>query len=128
MKRSFKVLTVIIAAFGVCAALVLAGCGGRAPEVPEEVVQPGTYDLYELQSPTEPISHESIEMMAALGLTASLELNEDGTGSLVLFGAPVPITWDDENISYQGIKVSYEYKDGTLTLITRDERMVFKKA
>ena len=124
MKRYMKVLAVVVAVFAVCTALALTACNGGGGKGGAE---PGTYDLYELQSPTEPVTHESVEMMAMFGLSASLVLNEDGTGSLVLFGAPVAITWDAKTISYEGTKVSYEYDDGTIILSSGDEKMIFKR-
>ncbi|MBR2791025.1 MAG: hypothetical protein IKD70_10535 [Eggerthellaceae bacterium] len=123
MKRYPKVLAAVTAVFALCTALALTACGSSGSTGAE----PGTYSLYELQSPTEPVTHETVQMMEAFGLTASLVLNEDGTGSLVLFGAPVDITWDAKGISYQGSKVSYEYEDGTIILSTGEEKMIFKR-
>lgn len=125
MKRFAKILAVVAAVCAVCATLVLAGCGGGKGTGGAE---PGTYNLYELQSPTEPVTHESIEMMAMLGLTASMELNADGTGSFVLFGAPIDITWDAKSITLDGASVPYDYEDGTITLTSGDSKMIFVKA
>ena len=45
-----------------------------------------------------------------------------------LFGADMDVTWDEESITFNDEKASYECADGKLTITSGDARMYFEYA
>jgi len=87
----------------------------------------GYYELYEMSSGDESYSHEDLESLKSLGLNVSLELREDKTGTLSLFGETMELTYDSKNMTVDGEAAPYKVKDGKLTMEQDGEKLVFEK-
>lgn len=122
MKQWAKVLTAMCVACALAAALALVGCSSGSAD---KGAKAGTYELYELQSETDAVSHDDIELVKSFGLTTSLQLNEDGTGVFDVFGTTTDITWDAENIYIDGEATPYTYEDGKVSISADGDTMVF---
>ena len=84
----------------------------------------GTYELTGMESDGEDQS-DSITVLKGLGLKATLELKEDKTGKLDLFGDDSDLTYDKDKINIDGNAASYSYKDGTLTIEENGTKLIF---
>ena len=67
-------------------------------------------------------------ILSEVGLEIYIVLNEDGSGKMNLFGADMDVTWDEESITFNDEKASYECADGKLTITSGDARMYFDYA
>lgn len=72
-------------------------------------------------------SDEELEMMQALISKMKLELREDGTGTMDVFGQGTEIEWDDKNITIEGEAQPYTWEDGVLTMEDDEASIIFKK-
>lgn len=88
----------------------------------------GYYELYEMSSGDQNYSHEDLESLKTLGLNVSLELREDKTGTLSLFGDTMELTYDGKNMTVDGESSPYSVKDGKISLEQDGEKLVFEKA
>ena len=103
-------------------------CGIQAvADGPNEIC--GSYTLANMDDGSGRDMSEVMPMLAALGMSATLVIEEDGTAKLDLFGQKEEFTIDFENgVAKAGdteLKVSY--KDETLTIGDGDMAMVFTK-
>ena len=73
--------------------LALVGCGGDDPAKKKESFA-GTWNLEEYVVDGQPASKDELEALKAIGLEIFVNLNEDGTASLVLFGEVIDGTWE----------------------------------
>lgn len=137
MKRKhLGALLALVAALALCMGLV--GCGGgsssssssSAADPKAEFV--GTWDLVSLTSGGETTDAQTLAQMKEMGLDIFINLNEDGTAALVIFGAPVECTWDLDGTT--GIKLTSEgqdlpltYANSQLTMAQEADVMVFEK-
>ena len=85
----------------------------------------GTYDLISMEQNGESVG--DIDKLKELGFTATLELKEDKTGVLNVFGQSQDITYDDKNITSDGQAVPYKFADNKITLEQDGQKMVFQK-
>lgn len=111
-------------AMALAAALSLTGCGKS---------DAGRYDLYSMTDSGETITMKDMEdMYKEMNMEAPemyIELNEDGTGKLVMGeGEAEEIKWKDGVITADGEDVNYTIKDGKLTMESDGTEMVFEKA
>ena len=67
-------------------------------------------------------------ILSEVGLEIYIVLNEDGSGKMNLFGAEMDVKWDEESITFNDEKASYECADGKLTITSGDARMYFEYA
>lgn len=88
----------------------------------------GQYELYEMTSGDESYTNEELESLKALGLKVTLELKEDHTGTLDLFGENMELTYDNKNMIVDGKAEPYTVKDDKITLEQEGEKLVFQKA
>lgn len=88
----------------------------------------GYYELYEMSSGDESYSHEDLESLKSLGLNVTLELREDKTGTLSLFGEEMELTYDSKNMTVDGESTPYKVEDGKLSMEQDGEKLVFEKA
>lgn len=86
MTKKIGIIAALACAFVLCFALV--GCGGSI----DKTKFIGSWGLE--SSSDEDLDADSIELMKSLGLEVTLTLNEDGTGSLDLFGTEMGLKWD----------------------------------
>lgn len=73
---------------------------------------------------------EMLEMMASLGMAATLTINEDGAAQLDLFGETEEMTFDFDAMTVyvdEDTQVSYTYEDGVLSFGDQDVTMTFTK-
>ena len=89
----------------------------------------GNYKLVELVSDDEGDLTESLDTLADLGITFELELNEDGTGKMLLAGEGIDLTFDaaEKTITMYGQNVTFEYKNKKITFEEEGTRMSFEK-
>ena len=105
MKRMLGVVAAICCAFALCFSLV--GCGG--------VDKSGYLGNWSLESGTDAtLDADSIALMKTLGLQVFLTLNEDGTGSMNMFGSTLDASWQADSAT-EG-KITVDGKDSTLAL------------
>lgn len=123
---------IIVALFACVFALSLAlvGCGGGGGDVKAAWV--GTWDLTEMEEGGQVTGSEDIEMLKGLGLTVNLELKEDGTGALVLFGESMDGKWEaksatDATFTYEGQTINMKIADGKLTMEQNNSKLTFVK-
>lgn len=123
---------IIVALFACVFALSLAlvGCGGGGGDVKAAWV--GTWDLTEMEESGQVTGSEDIEMLKGLGLTVNLELKEDGTGALVLFGESMNGKWEaksatDATFTYEGQTINMKITDGKLTMEQNGSKLTFVK-
>lgn len=109
--------------------LALVGCGGGGDVKAAWI---GTWDLSEMEENGEVTSSDDIQMLKELGLTVQLELKEDGTGALVLFGESMQGKWEaksatDATFTYEGQTINMKIADGKLTMEQNNSKLTFVK-
>lgn len=111
-----KVLSVVLI---VAMILTFAACGKKTSSAA------GTYVLESMTS--EGITMK-MEDLAALGMSEDdfkLVLNEDGTGSMEVYGESQELTWDDKNLTADGESIAYTLSGDELTISAEGATMVF---
>lgn len=90
----------------------------------------GTWALIEIQSdnPDASATAEDIQMLADLGLSSELVLNDDGTGELTIFGESQDVTWDDDGMTVDGDPTEYVVDGNTISLTQETTTLVFERA
>ncbi|MGN0633594.1 MAG: hypothetical protein ACI4JW_06955 [Oscillospiraceae bacterium] len=121
--KKFKAMAVVCAA-ALAASLAFTGCGKS---------DAGRYDLYSMTSDGETITMKEMEdMYKEMDQKAPemyLELNEDGTGKLVMGDEDTEeLEWKDGVITADGDDIEYTIEDGKLTMEDDGTKMVFEKA
>ena len=125
MGKKLGIAAAICFAFALCFALV--GCGGV-----NKAAYTGTWELE--SGSDENLDAESIALMKSLGLEVSMTLNEDGTGSLNLFGEMMNLTWEAKTntegiITFNETNAALKLSDGKLILEdSTGASMTFAKA
>ena len=107
------------------AALAFSACGSGGPEAAPETAQPGSYTLYGMVRDGEETPDDVIALLAEKGLDCSLILEEDGTGTLVLFGEESKLTWDEKTIANDLKSYPYTMEEGRITLTDGDSSVTF---
>ena len=96
---------------------------GAAPEV-------GTWRLTDMTEDGEPLSDEDRAMMEAMAGEFFLELNEDGTGLISMFGDTVELRWADGKMFEEGEEddaIEYTIDGDTLTMGDDEMTMTFTR-
>ena len=94
MKRTTKIAIAIAAVFALCLGLV--GCGGGdGADYTKNFT--GDWKLSGMTENGEPMSEDDIALMEAFGMAVTLTLNEDGTGSLVMFDEAMDVSWEPKS-------------------------------
>ena len=122
------------------ATLLLTGCGGKTdhPEDTEittntvemavddaaEDTAAGSWSLVSMTYNGTTVGKEDLEDM---GTSLTLELLEDGTGTMDYDGTVYDLTWDDSTITTDGVADAYTLEDGVLILANEDTEMVFER-
>lgn len=105
MGRKIGIIAALCCAFVLCFALV--GCGGV-----DKSKYTGDWKL--VYGSDENLDADSIELMDSLGLSVTLTLKEDGTGTLNLFGESMDAKWEASS-NTEG-KITLDNSDATLKL------------
>ena len=119
MHKGLFIGIIIAAVVAVAAAVICFFCFGRANVV-------GSYELTGIERNGEDQS-SSLDILEGLGMTASLELKDDKTGELDLFGEKTPLTFDGNQITMNGVSTEFTYKDGQLSLENNGAKLTFTK-
>ena len=118
------------------AALLLTGCGGAADTASNVGTDAsldavttaaadtvaGTWELVSMTYNGMTVGKEDLEEM---GTAMTLDLLEDGTGTMDYDGTVYDLTWDDSSITMEDVADSYTLEDGVLILANADTEMVF---
>lgn len=138
MKRPWSVLVAMLA---LCLALV--GCGGGASsggsgaQESPSVAEPdfganfrGSWELVSMMDDGE-TSEVDLEQMKALGMYVYLDLNEDGSATLDVFGAPTDGTWEAQSenaatMTVNGEVANITLTDGLITMAQGSSSLTFK--
>lgn len=86
----------------------------------------GTYKLTGIERDGEDQS-SSISILEGLGMKATLELKEDKTGELDLFGDKSEVKYDNKQITINGASTDYTYKDGKFSMEDNGAKLIFTK-
>ena len=127
-----KAIVALCCVFALSLALVGCSAGGAANPKAAWV---GTWDLSEMESNGSTTSSEELETLRSLGLDVYMELNEDGTSALVLFGESMPGTWEAKSAEEATLTMSesssapitMKMADSKITMEQNGSKMVFKK-
>ena len=111
------------------AALLLVGCGGAentsdAVTSVSEDSAAGTWELVSMTYNGMTVGKEDLEEM---GTSMTLNLLEDGTGTMDYDGTVYDLTWDDSAITTDGVADAYTLEDGVLVLANEETEMVFER-
>lgn len=87
----------------------------------------GTYDLVGMVSEGEEISKEDIELMKQYGLYVYMQIDDETSGVLNMFGERLPFKYDSDNIVINNELCPYTYKNEKLTLKKDTEELIFHK-
>ena len=87
----------------------------------------GTYDLVGMKSEGEEVSKDDIDLMKQYGLNVYLQVQEDNTGVLNMFGERLPFKYDKENFIINNEICSYSISKEKLTLKMDTEELIFQK-
>ncbi|WP_215703874.1 hypothetical protein [Clostridium sp. MCC328] len=67
------------------------------------------------------------EDLEEMGTAMTLDLLEDGTGTMDYDGTVYDLTWDDSSITMEDVADFYTLEDGVLMLANADTEMVFER-
>jgi len=129
MKKG--IIALMACMFALCLALV--GCGGSGGSGADaKAAWVGTWDLVEMEESGQVTGREDLETLKSLGLDVYLEINQDGTGSLVLFGESMSGTWEAKSategtFTLEGQKIDMKIADSKLTMDQNGAKLVFEK-
>ena len=84
----------------------------------------GTWTLVEVSEGGQSYDTSSLSL---LGMTGTLELKDDKTGTMSIFGSSTNLTWDDKNLTVDGQATAYSISGNKLTLENNGSKMVFEK-
>ena len=127
MKKLTKILCLLMA---ICMMLCFTACDEDDDKKSSKSMA-GTYQFYEMTQDGETITKDDLAAYVDdIDEFCYLELNKDGTGTLVLMGEEMEMEYDDEYIWPEGEedeKVEYTFKNGKLTMEQDGPERVFKK-
>lgn len=123
-KRFIGVFAALALALGLAFGLSACGSDKKAEYV-------GDWEIVGLVQSGQPTSEDDIALMKSFGLTVTLTLNEDGTGSLNLFGTVNDITWDvsgdSATLEMNGSTAELTLEDGTLRMVQGEDAITFAR-
>ena len=129
--RKAGLIASLCCAVALCFALVGCGAGGNDPQAAKEAFT-GTWDLAGMTQNGQETSSSDLEMLQKLGLEVYLELNEDGTSKLMMFGESMEGTWEAENATtaslvLEGQKTEMSIEGDSMTMEQADSSLTFVK-
>ncbi len=116
--KKFAALLLVVALVFSLVACSSGGGGGKPSPV-------GSYTLSGMEENGEAKSQEDLDLLASMGLTLTMEVREDKTGMMDLFGEQLEFEWDDESIIVDGVKQPYTFDGTTLTMENDGTKMTF---
>ena len=123
MSKKLGLIAALCCAFVLCFALV--GCGA------DKSNYTGEWKLAYGSDPN--LDDDSIQLIDSLGMSVMLTLNDDGSGTLDLFGDAKEIKWEassntEGKITLDGSEAKLQLEEGELTIVDKsDATMTFKR-
>ncbi len=114
MTMKHKILKTILCALLLCA----AACTPRTIA--------GDYRLTNMTSNGREYK-DDLQVMETMGLSASMHLDEDGTGTVQLFQETYVVSWNDKTIRMDGIDNTYTVKNGVLVMNRGEDSLTFTR-
>ena len=124
MKKNNKIISLLIIITMVISMLfVLTGCGKKF----DMGKISGKYELIELAENNTSYSKDEIKELKEMGITFTLELKENGTGTIELYGEKSDLKYDENNIIVDNDIKSYSFENNKISIVYDDIKMVFEK-
>ena len=109
-----RLLALITGALALCLALVACGGTSASPSVDATPFM-GTWEIYEMESDGEATSNEDVRLMRDfLGISVYLDVNEDGSLVLDVFGETMEGSWQATDASTLSATLDGQPVDVTL--------------
>ena len=70
---------------------------------------------------------EDLEALKKLGFEVKLDMREDKTGTLSLFGEDTELTYDSKNITIKEESAPYTFEDNKISMEQNGSKLVFEK-
>lgn len=127
-----RLLGLITGALALCLALVACGGKSAAPSV-DTTPFVGTWEIYEMESDGETTSNEDVQLLKdLLGISVYLDVNEDGSMALDVFGETMEGTWEATDAStlaavLDGQPVDVTLDGDKLTVTQNGSSIIFVK-
>ena len=104
--------------------LMLTACGRLKKE---DVV--GTYELVSMSTDDNSVNTQTIEGLRQLGFVSTLEMKEDGTAEMNVYGKKMTLTYDLNKMVFKadGDMVPFTFEDGRITFTQDGNSMTFQK-
>ncbi len=110
----------------VAAGKAIVGTGQYAPvEGPTLEGDGDVYHLVAMHSEEQVVGTDQVAMLDTLGMSSSLQLNSDGTGTFILYGEATEITWKENTIILDGSEITFEQTEDTLILREDEAYLLF---
>ena len=127
MKRKLLVCALVACAMTLCLALTGYGGGGATNDKDAKEAFIGSWKLAGMVSDGEEATAEDIAMLDAFGMSVGLNVNEDGTCALVMFGEPLDGTWQaksatEAKFTIDGSPITATIADGKLQMTAARSR------
>ena len=132
MKRKLLVCALVACAMTLCLALTGCGGGGATNDKDAKEAFIGSWKLAGMVSDGEEATAEDIAMLDAFGMSVGLNVNEDGTCALVMFGEPLDGTWQaksatEATFTIDGSPITATIADGKLQMTEGGYAMTFER-
>ena len=123
---------VLIAVFACVCALCVALVGCTDEKAAAKAAFSGTWDLVELTQGEEVTSSQDLDTLRNLGLEVFLNLNEDNTAALVMFGEALDGKWEatsktEGTLTLEDQTITMKIADSKLTLEQQGSKLTFQK-
>ena len=121
-KKLVTIISISILLIGTL--FILTGCGKKF----DMKKMAGKYELVEMSENDKSYNKEELAKLKEYGITFTLELKEDGTGTIELYGQSSNVKYDENNITIDEDTASYSVDDNYKITIEKDGmKMVFEK-
>ena len=87
----------------------------------------GKYELVEMKTSEKSYTKEDLESLKSMNLSVTIELKEDKTATLDLFGSKQDFSYDDKYFYANDDTINYTYENNQLKLFNNEESLIFEK-
>ena len=118
-----KILSCLCAVLTVVCILSLSSCSATKKNIV------GTYNLISATGGGMSIPDEQLNNFKSMGLTATLEVRDDNTAEMDIFGQKVEMTYNINKMIFtvNGKNTKFTFDGSKITIVTNDTTMVFLK-